>query len=1059
MTYFLNQRILLLLVFSVFFGCSTTKRKGELSKFQKFYHNTTSKYNGYFNAKELLNESILALEESNEDNYDELLDVFAYQTDNPEVAFDRLDRAIEKVSTVVSLHRYSKWVDDCYLLLGQAQHLKQDYETAEESFRFFQEEFEATNLYPTNTVDPRKSKREQDAQRKAQERKEREIERKEIAEERAESRKEKEEARKDDKKAREKQKKAEDKLRKEIKDLRDDLRKATKKRKDKEKKEREKARKNKKRLPPKDPNKDYRSDKEKTLEAEIADAQNELAIMRGIDDKKDEEEKPEETPAEDVVEEEGAINEATGESEEEEAEAEEESKKKKKTDEGLKTGKYKHKPAYYEGLLWLARTYAERGNGFSAEYILNNLNAETLVFDHVKDQLPASYAHLFIKQEEYKRATAYLQEAIGRSDDKHDKARYAYIMGQLYERDGNPTEALAAFKMSQSYKPKYEMSFHAALKQITLSHQNNLYSQDQALKKLDRMYRDDKNAEYGSQIKMAIGEIYLEAGNLNEAIANFQTALSQSGIKANKKSELYYKLASLCYQRENYLDASLYYDSTLAVIDKENAKYFEVEKRAKNLKAVAANLQIIQSQDSLLTLATMSPEEQRAIAEAEYERLLAEGRVAENQDEAKPFAELEAAINNFRKVGGGSSFFVYNPVSKNQGQRDFKRKWGNRVLEDNWRRSERIDASIANEEVEEDIPDEAEDDAAKEGEIKRLLANIPNSSTRKNTVQKKLEKAKFDLGVAYRNDVEDLNKSIETLEELQANHPNIDNRAEVYYYLYLNFLDLKNASKADQYANKLKSEFPNSEYAKILFDSDYIQAFEEEQNAEELTYQRAYAAFEAEKYDVVLATEQEAILNFGAKNDLAPKYALLSAMSTGNIEGKDAYIKALKSLTKKYPNTPEQVRAREILRFLDGKGDAFTTSKVGEEDAEAFKLEDDKLHYGIIVCYDINDEAMRNTKIDISDYNKNYFKLDKLKITDIYLNRDDKTQVILVRKFRNREKADLFYNSIKNKNAEFIKTGIEYEYYVITQKNYREVLKQKSVVNYSAWFNENYLGN
>lgn len=1058
----LNRNLLLfLLIFTFFLGCSTTKKKGELTKFQKFYHNTTSKYNGYFNAKELLNESILALEESNEDNYDELLNVFAYQSDNPEIAFEQLDRAIEKVSTVVSLHRYSKWVDDCYLLLGQAQYLKQDFESAEETFRFFQEEFESNNLYPTNSIDPNKSDREKKVQKQAIERKEKTEERKEKAEEREEDRKTRDEQRKEEKKAREKKKKQETKLRDQIKNLRSNLKKATKKRRDKEKKEKDKARKNKKRLPKKDPNKDYRSEKEKTLEAQIATKESELAELRGLPDAKTDAEMELEKKNETSGSESGGEADSEKETEKEEEitseeKAEEESEDKedeKDEDEGIKGGRFKHKPAYYEGLLWLARTYVERDNGFSSEYMLNNLRSESNIYDHVKDELPASYAHLFIKQKEYKRAINSLQSAIERSDDKFQRARYAYILGQLYERDGQTDKALAAFERSKNFKPKYEMFFHAALKQVTLSHSTGKISQDGALSKLGKMLKEDKNAEYRSQIKMAMGEIYLTAGNMPMAITHFQDALSESSIRQNKKSELYYKLASLFYNQEKYLEASAYYDSTLTVIDKENSKYYEVEKRAKNLQNVARNLQVIQLQDSLLMLASLTPDEQREIAEAEYERQLEEGATVKPELPTMGDDPRGAAI---RKVGNGrSNFFAYNDIALAQGQRDFKRKWGPRALEDDWRRSDRAGATIVEELDEEEL--EEVDNELKEEEIKRMLANIPSSETRKQTARNRIAEAKYNLGVAYRDDVEDLEKSIKTLEGLLNDHPSFEKKSEVYYYLYLNYLGLKNQAKTDYYASKLKQEYPDSEYTKILFDENYIQAIEAEQNKEEINYKKAYAAFEAKNHAEVIAIATQADAEYGKDNDYAPKYALLSAMSTGSLNGKDEYIKALKSLTKKYPNTPEQVRANEILRFLDGKGDAFTSSLLNEEDMEAFTFEPDKLHYGIVLCYDINEKQMNDAKIDISNYNKKFFKLDKLKITDIYLNRDEKTQIILIRKFRNKEKADLFYNSVSKKRDEYIKSDIEYKHFVVTQKNYRELLKQKSVDNYLAWFEENYL--
>ncbi|MDX1407967.1 MAG: gliding motility protein, partial [Saprospiraceae bacterium] len=115
-------------------ACATQKSRQDQSELGKFYHNVTSKFNGYFNANELLEESIVQLEAQHQDNYNEILPIYAYrEAQNPEQVASNLDEAIKKVSVVATLHENSDWVDDCYLLIGKAQYLKQDFESAQNS--------------------------------------------------------------------------------------------------------------------------------------------------------------------------------------------------------------------------------------------------------------------------------------------------------------------------------------------------------------------------------------------------------------------------------------------------------------------------------------------------------------------------------------------------------------------------------------------------------------------------------------------------------------------------------------------------------------------------------------------------------------------------------------------------------------------------------------------------------------------------------------------------------------------------------------------------------------
>jgi len=112
----------------------------------KAYQNTTAYYNGYWNAKEILRESMITLRLANVDDYNKILEVEDFvSVDNPKMVKAEMDKIIEKVTTVAQLHEPSDWVDDCYVMMAKAQYLKQEYETAEETLQYFQEDFNPSN--------------------------------------------------------------------------------------------------------------------------------------------------------------------------------------------------------------------------------------------------------------------------------------------------------------------------------------------------------------------------------------------------------------------------------------------------------------------------------------------------------------------------------------------------------------------------------------------------------------------------------------------------------------------------------------------------------------------------------------------------------------------------------------------------------------------------------------------------------------------------------------------------------------------------------------------------
>jgi len=1042
----LKQVILIFSIAMLFVSCSSTKKKGETGKLGRFYHNVTAKYNGYFNANEILKESFVVLEESNDDNYDQILNLYPYQPSDPKSATAELDRAIEKVSTVVSLHRPSKWVDDCYLLLGKAQFLKQDYESAEETFRFFQEEFDPYSIYNAKYE---KNKRESSKEKKKSREAERDIKRKELEEEKKETKEKRQEEKETKKQEREKKdktrkdlKKKTDKLNDQIRDLKKDLKKAERKRREEIRKKEKEARKKKKRLPKKDPNADPRSSKEKQLQAKLDSKKAELDKLRNPQKEKIEEPKP-------VVQEETVVAENSPEQiEEEETKAK---KKKKSTREIPGGGLFKHKPAYYEGILWLAMTYAERGNAFSSEYLLKTLEEEG-VYKEIQEDIPAAYAHLYLKQKDYEKAIPALNRAIEKEDNKKAKARYAFILAQIYESKNNYSEALKYYSQVDNYKPSFLMDFNAKLKKIKLSHATDKTSKESALKSLDKLLKEAKYEDFKSQLYFAKGELELENNNIAEAIGFFQKSLSEPGSSNLQQANVYYSLASIFYEQEKYFSSSTYYDSTLIVLDKKDDRYLEVEKRARNLKDIALNIEIITEQDSLLRLASLSRDELKELAEQVEKENKEKGVTNTKSKSAR--SERKTNTGNRRAGGSSSSFFAYNNLALVQGQSDFRRKWGERALEDNWRRSNRTNASeIDDFEV---VEEEAKSDFSDE-QIRKILGDIPFSPQQKRTANNKIADAMYDLGIKYRDNLESYEKSTETLEELLRRFPDYEKRLDAYYYLYLSYNDLNQSRAAQVYATKITSEFPESDYAKIISDPNYLNKLIADGGSLERTYKDVYALFESEQYAQAKAKIDQAKIELESSNPYAAKFGLLDAMCIGSMEGKDAYVKALRDVTTRYPNTPEKTRAQEIMRFLRGEGDAFS-ELIYEEEKDVFKLEDKKLHYNILVVYDISNKEMNDLKVALSNYNKKYHKSDRLKVASIFLNREDESQIVLIRRFKDKSKAMQYYVTALSRSDELTNgLDIDYTMYSVTQRNYREIIKQKSEKAYRAFYEKNYL--
>ncbi|MEY3051083.1 MAG: hypothetical protein RLY31_868 [Bacteroidota bacterium] len=968
-------------------GCVTQKSREDIGAVGKAYHNMTARYNGYYNATVLLYESTLTLEGQVQDNYRNILPVYKYlEADNPKAVAESLDKAIKKVSVAANLHRISHWTDDCYLLMGQAQFLKQDYESAEETLEFMMAEFN-----PLETA-----KRE--AKAKSLKNKKKAIKKgvsdKMTAAERSLlSKKEKEKLAKLKRKIREKDRK----------------------RKLKEVKKARKLKKKGKAVPQRkktDPDKESK-DTETQEPEETSDAD------------------PLARPAP------GSIRLGTLGADLVESDPE--------------TYFLQHRPCYQEGVLWLAKTYIERENFTNAERLLSQLEKSPATFSDVRREVAVVKTVFYLKQKQYDLAVEPLETAINLSDNRQVRARLAFILGQVHQLGKRKAAAAAAFEKVLRNSPSFEMEFTARL--------NLAQSGDDpatSVKNLERMLREEKNLEYKDQLYFALAGIALENGDRAGAMDLLKTALLHSTTNTVQKAESYLLLADLYFEDQEFVSAKSYYDSTLQVLANTDERYPRVSATANNLEDIANHIRTINLQDSLLRISRMSEEERLALAEKIF-REREEERLRQLKQQSSSTAPPGTAKGSQpADAKARSRFWAYDEKEVKRGEREFERKWGSRELADNWRRANQesiLDGT-------EGIASEAKGGPMTEEDVREIFKDVPDAPEKVLASNRQIEAALFALGSLYRDRLQNYPRAIASLLELLERYPETQYKLDALYYLYLSHKEMGDADEAQRYFDIIVQQYPNSNYARILQDPEYLQRMLAKENSLTSYYDETYAAFNANQYQLASDRIAKAAEKFGATNKLQPRFALLNAMCIGNLQGKEPYVEALKEVIAKYPDEPEAARSREILRLLGekiGSGPGQQRNLPTEAGQVGnFKVADEDLHFVIVVF--LGDVSLNDAKIRLSDYHNKYHSLQKLRTNNIYLGDGDKRYpIIAIRRFKNKDEAMDYLDTARKNAVDFLDASrTEFELMPIGQDNYRELLRTKNIDDYRTFSRQHY---
>ena len=596
---------------------------------------------------------------------------------------------------------------------------------------------------------------------------------------------------------------------------------------------------------------------------------------------------------------------------------------------------------------WLAKSYTELGWMYDAEDVIRNMSRDSMDFRAVKDW-DYTYANYYIHSGDYQKAIPYLRKAISHERRKVQRAREWFLMGQIQNQLGNKDEAYKAYRKVVACNPPYELEFNARIAQTEVMADRN---GKQMISKLKRMAVNDNNAEYLDQVYYAIGNIYMLQKDTAQAIAAYEKGNQKSVRNGIEKGVLLLTLGNIYWQMEKFNDAQRCYGETIGLLDKDRKDYDELAYRSKVLDELVPFTDAIHLQDSLLELSTM-PEEERlkaidrvidALKKKEKEerdaRLLAEAEQMEQEQQrtGNQLSPGNQAAPTITQRGNGEWYF-YNPMAVNQGKIAFQRQWGKRENKDNWQRINQTVVAMS-EQQEEETPEGTENQEANDSidiatpkedtpqdslsadphEREYYLAQIPFTDEQKAVCHDIIKDGLFHAGVIFKDKLDNLTLSEKHLVRLTDNYTDYEYLDEALYHLYLLYARQDRMDKANACLNRMKRDFPESEWTTLLADPFYKENARFGEHIEDSLYAAAYEAFKTDRYDIVKGNARVSADRFPLGENRA-KFLFIEGLSMLNEGDGDGCIERLKTVVEKYPNSEVSELAGMIVKGVqDGR--------------------------------------------------------------------------------------------------------------------------------------------
>jgi tetratricopeptide (TPR) repeat protein len=395
---------------------------------------------------------------------------------------------------------------------------------------------------------------------------------------------------------------------------------------------------------------------------------------------------------------------------------------------------------------------------------------------------------------------------------------------------------------------------------------------------------------------------------------------------------------------------------------------------------------------------------------------------------------------------------------------EFRKVWGERKLEDHWRRSNKQSIQpVVNNDPDPTVDPSKSGDPKEKGKVltredsidlakKRLIKDLPSDEKQKLAFADSVREAFYALGMIYRERLNDLKESAKTFEEFLRKYPGDISEPTVYYQLYRIYLKIPDNSNAEKYKNLLLSKFPESEYSLIIKDPNFFAASNMTKKETETFYEETYRLYKAREYKTVVDRCRNAEIRFTG-NPLLAKFSLLKALAIGQMKDVASFRGALQEVVKAYPGDTVEIRAKDMLKSLD-KAQGIAPRDSAEIRKPQFIYKPDTLQYFVVV---VEDRAMNlnDFKVKLSDFNNQYFSLKNLQMASRILGTN--YQVITLQQFSNKKEGMDFMMAVDSDDEIFADMNMDItDVFIISAGNYQILMKEGNVSEYIDFYKKVY---
>jgi hypothetical protein len=365
-----------------------------------------------------------------------------------------------------------------------------------------------------------------------------------------------------------------------------------------------------------------------------------------------------------------------------------------------------------ESMIWQARNYFEAGEIIEGISLLQLLKTDQGFPKRLHPFLYEQLAYGYYLSGINDSAATYLIKGLDNAQDLLTKARWSFLIAQLYEKEQKTNLAYIWYKKAGAIVSNPVIAVYANIYMASIEANRGEKSWENLANALERMLKKDKYSAFADIVYYEMAQLALR-NQANSKANQWLIASIQKNEKNNKlKQKALVQLGDLNYKIDRFSVAKIAYDDIKELL-KTFPNYDQINLRKKWIDKIANLDELIANEDSLQMIYATPKKDQVQMAKQWQKRAILiksqekdllidpNKRAAasenvnlnnrnNNTNYNSGYSFGNAFPNTTTKQAIQSDFYFDNPQNVSMGIENYIKKWGNRPNVDNWRRKANI---------------------------------------------------------------------------------------------------------------------------------------------------------------------------------------------------------------------------------------------------------------------------------------------------------------------------------------------------------------------------------